>query len=56
MDAFKRVMESTTTVQMDYLSLPYPGFYRFGKLLETMAQGISEGSIVVPKDVVPKDH
>ena len=49
MDAFKRVMESTTTVQMDHLSLQYLGFCRSGKLLETIAQGISDGSIVVFK-------
>lgn len=50
MNAFKRVMDSTTSVQMDYLSQQYPGFYRFGKLLESLAQGISDGVIAVPGD------
>lgn len=50
MDAFKRIMDSTTTVQMDDLSQQYPGFYRFGKLLESIAQGIVDGDINVPKD------
>lgn len=50
MDAFKRIVGSTTSVQMDYLCQQYPGFYRFAKLLESMAQGISDGVIDVPKD------
>ncbi len=50
MDAFKRIIDSTTSVQMDYLCQQYPGFYRFAKLLESLAQGISDGAIDVPKD------
>lgn len=50
MDAFKRIMDSTTTEQMNYLSQQYPGFCRFGKLLESIAQGIVDGDIDVPKD------
>lgn len=50
MDAFKRIIDSTTSVQMDYLCQQYDGFYRFAKLLESMAQGISDGTIDVPKD------
>ena len=50
MDAFRRIMDSATTDQMDYLSQQYPGFYRFGKLLETIAQGIADGDVDVPKD------
>lgn len=45
MEPFKQVMESTTPVQMDYLIQQYDGFYRFAKLLEQMAQGISDGKI-----------
>ena len=45
MDAFKRIMDSTTSVQMDYLCLQYPGFYRFAKLLESIAESISDGTI-----------
>lgn len=50
MDSFKKVMDTTTSVQMDYLSQNYSGFYRFAKLLEQMAQGISDGTIDVPLD------
>ena len=50
MDAFKRVMGGSTSVQMDYLCQQYPGFYRFGKLLEAMAEGIANGDIHAPKD------
>ena len=45
MDSFKQVMDTTTKVEMDYLIQQYDGFYRFAKLLEQMAQGISDGSI-----------
>lgn len=50
MDAFKRVMDSSSRVQMDYLYQQYAGFYRFAKLLEAIAEGIDEGAIDVPKD------
>ncbi len=50
MAAFKQVMDSTTQAQMDYLTQEYDGFYRFAKLLEQIAQGISDGTIQVPKD------
>lgn len=50
MDAFKRVMDSSTREQMDYLYQRYDGFYRFAKLLEAMAQGIADGVIDAPKD------
>ena len=47
MDAFKRIMDSSTPVQMDYLCQQYTGLYRFGKLLESLAQGIADGNIEV---------
>ncbi|MCP4431127.1 MAG: arylsulfatase regulator [Gammaproteobacteria bacterium] len=50
MDAFKRIMDSSTSVQMEYLCQQYDGFYRFAKLLESLAQGIADGDIEVPKD------
>lgn len=31
MDAFKRVMDSASKVQMDYICLQYPGYFRFAK-------------------------
>ncbi|WP_261791546.1 hypothetical protein [Candidatus Erwinia dacicola] len=50
MDAFKRVMDSTSKIQMDYICLQYPGYYRFAKWMERLAQGIADGVIEVPKD------
>jgi hypothetical protein len=49
MASFKRVMDSKTPAQMDYLTKEYGGFYRFAKLLEQMARGISNGTIQVPR-------
>lgn len=50
MDAFKRVMDGTSRVQMDYICQQYDGFYRFTKLMEKLARGIADGIIDVPKD------
>jgi hypothetical protein len=50
MDAFKRILDSATPVQMDRLCQQYPGFYRLAMLLESLALGIGEGEIEVPKD------
>jgi len=50
MEAFKMLMDSTTTFQIDYLTQRYPGFYRYTKLLESIAQGIAGGVIDVPTD------
>ncbi len=50
LDAVQRVIDSTTSVQLDYLCQQYPGVYRLAKLLESLAQGISTGAIDVPKD------
>ena len=50
MGSFKQVMDTTTQVEMNYLIQRYDGFYRFAKLLEQMAQGISDGTLHVPKD------
>ena len=45
MGTFKRVMDSSTE---DELCDRFSGFYRFGKLLEAVAQGIEDGRIRVP--------
>jgi hypothetical protein len=45
MEPFKEVMDLTTEVEMDYLCNQYPGFYRFGKLLEDIALGVSDDVI-----------
>lgn len=50
MEAFKRVMDSASKVQMDYICLQYPGYLRFAKWMERLAQGIADGAIEVPKD------
>ncbi|EFE7717787.1 arylsulfatase [Escherichia coli] len=50
MDAFKRVMESSSKVQMDYICLQYPGHFRFAKWMERLAHRIADGVIEVPKD------
>ncbi len=50
MEAFKRVMDSTSRIQMDYICQQYDGFYRFAKLMEMLARGIADGIIDVPKD------
>ncbi len=50
MAAFKRVMDSTSKFEMDYICQQYDGFYRFAKLMEMLAKGIANGVIDVPKD------
>nr|WP_106441015.1 arylsulfatase regulator [Yersinia pseudotuberculosis] len=50
MEAFKRVMDSASKVQIDYIGLQYPRFFRFAKWMELLAQGIADGAIKVPKD------
>lgn len=50
MESFKYVMDSATKIEMNYLLQQYHGFYRLAKLLELMAQGISDGTINAPKD------
>lgn len=50
MEAFKRVMDSASKVQMDYICLQYLGYLRFAKWMERLAQGIADGVIEVPKD------
>ena len=50
MDAFKRVLDSASKVQMDYICLQYPGYLHFAKWMERLAKGIADGVIEVPKD------
>jgi hypothetical protein len=49
MDTFKQLMDSSTAEEMDLLCERYPGLYRFGKVLERLAEGIASGRIRVPK-------
>ena len=48
MPTFKQVMDSSTPNEMNQLCERFDGFYRFGKLLEAIAQGIQDGRIQVP--------
>lgn len=50
MEAFKRVMDSASKVQMDYICQQYPGYFRFAKWMERLAQGIADGVIEAPKE------
>jgi len=45
---FKELLDTTTHEQMDALCELYPGFYRFAKLVESIAQGIQDGTLEVP--------
>ena len=49
MDTFKRLMDSCSKEEMNFLCNQLNGLYRFAKLLENMAQGIRDGRISVPK-------
>jgi len=49
MDTFKKLMDCSTQEEMNLLSERYPGLYRFGKVLERLAEGIASGRIPVPK-------
>ncbi len=49
MDSFKQVMDCSTPEEMDLLCERHPSFYRFGKVLERLAEGIASGRIPVPK-------
>ena len=45
---FKELLDTSTQEQMDFLCNTYPGFYKYAKLLEMLAQGIQDGVIKVP--------
>lgn len=49
MDSFKQLMDCSTGEEMDMLCERYPGFSRFGQVLERLAEGIASGRIPVPK-------
>ena len=50
MGTFKKVLDTTSQAQMQELCSHYPGFLRFAKLLELLAQGIHDVVIVSPKN------
>jgi hypothetical protein len=50
MGTFKQLLDTCSGEEMDLLCQQYDGFYRFAKLLETLAQGIADGTIPVPPE------
>lgn len=48
MSELKSIINSPDKNVLDKYTQKYPGFYRFMKILETLARGISNGSISVP--------
>ena len=49
MPGFKRLMDTSQRGEMDELCRRFPWFYRYAKILESVAAGIQTGSIKVPK-------
>ena len=49
MPSFKRLMDTCTQDEMDGLCESFPDLYRYGKILERIAEGIQSGAIKVPK-------
>ncbi len=49
MPAFKRLLDSTTSAEMDELCRRFDGFYRFASLMESLAKGLADGVIEVPE-------
>jgi hypothetical protein len=50
MATFKQLLDICSREEMNLLCQRYDGFYRFAKLLETLAQGIADGTIPVPPE------
>ena len=48
MGTFKQLLETCTSEELNALCDWYEGLYRFALLLETLAQGLADGSIPVP--------
>jgi hypothetical protein len=48
METFKQLLETCTSEELNALCDRYEGLYRFALLLETLAQGIADGSIPGP--------
>ena len=45
---FKQLLETCTSAELNALCDQYAGLYRFALLLETLAQGLADGSLPVP--------
>jgi hypothetical protein len=50
MGAFKQLLDTCSRRETDLLCQRYDGFYRFARLLETLAQGLADGTIPVPPE------
>lgn len=50
MDGFKLILDGVNEHQLDLLCTRYPGFLRFARILEIMADGVADGTIPVPPD------
>lgn len=48
-DRFKYLLDTADRDQQDALCIRFPGYYRFAKLVEMIAHGISDGTLDVPK-------
>ncbi len=48
MNKFKRIMDTCSPDEMNYLTAKYEGFYDFAFLLENFATAIRDGEIKVP--------
>lgn len=49
MPTFKQLLDACTSADMDLLCDRYDGFSRFATLLDRLAGGIADGSILVPE-------
>jgi hypothetical protein len=49
MGSFKQLLDTCSPKEMDSLCERYAGFHRFARLLENLAQGISDGTIAMPE-------
>ena len=50
MSTFEPLLDTCSREEMDLLCQRDDGFYRFARLLETLAQGIADGTIPVPPE------
>jgi hypothetical protein len=49
MPKFKQLLDTIRPGDMDELTRQFTGFYRYAKILETLAAGIQSGAIKVPR-------
>ena len=48
MDDVKNIIDSCPQEQLNIYTQKYKGFYRFMKILESLAAGLADGTISVP--------